>query len=258
MKKTVSLMAGLLMGLSGFCQTDNRNIQMIFVKGGNFYQGCDDKKYSGDEFANERPIHRVSVSSFSIGKYEVTLGQWRYITGVNPPAYNGSDYDNKDCDDCPVVKVSYDDIQEFIAKLNEKYPGKHYRLPTETEWEYAARGGKYSGNFKYAGSNKINEVAWWGKEGGIPHKVGGKKPNELGIYDMTGNVSEWCSDWYDPKYYDKTINALDPKGPDKGDKKVLRGGCCQDDDIVCRNTYRSRIPTSTNKWYLGFRLALDY
>lgn len=258
MKKISILVACLILSIRGFCQMDMRNIQMVFVKGGNFYQGCDDRKYSAEEFDNERPIHRVSVSSYYIGKYEVTLGQWRYIMGVNPPAYNGSEYENKACDECPVVKVSYDDILEFIKRLNAKYPGKNYRLPTETEWEYAARGGQHTENYKYAGSNKAGEVAWYGKENGTTHKVGLKKPNELGIYDLTGNVAEWCSDWYDKSYYEKTINALDPKGPEKGDKKILRGGCYMDDDVICRNTYRSRVPTNTSKWYIGFRLAMDY
>src|SRR5947209_2168029 len=152
MKQVILLFSLSILSFRGYCQDDN-NIQMIFVKGGTFYMGCDDHKYLAEEFDNEKPLHRVSVPSYYIGKYEVTLGQWRYITGVVPPAYIGVDYGNKDCDNCPVVKVSYDDIQEFIKKLNEK-TGKHYRLPTEAEWEFAAKGGKYGKSYRYAGSDK--------------------------------------------------------------------------------------------------------
>jgi sulfatase modifying factor 1 len=258
MKRTILLLAGIFITLSAFCQVDMRNIQMVFVKGGNFYMGCDDKQYSAAEFDDERPIHRVSVSSYYIGKYEVTLGQWRHIMGINPPAYNGVEYGNKNCDNCPVVKVSWDDIQAYITKLNEKYPGKHYRLPTETEWEFASRGGKYTGNFKYSGSNKIADIGWTGKPNSTTHPVGLKKENELSIFDMTGNVLEWCADWYDEGYYEKTIDAIDPKGPEKGEKKVLRGGSYFDDDVMSRNVYRSRFPANTRQWNIGFRLAMDY
>jgi formylglycine-generating enzyme required for sulfatase activity len=258
MKRTILLLATIFFSLPVFSQGDIRNIQMVFVKGGTFYMGCDDKQYLAAEFDDERPLHRVSVSSYYIGKYEVTNKQWRDVMGRYPTAYNGVEYDNKKCDNCPVVKVNNDDIQEFIKKLNELNPGKHYRIPTETEWEYAARGGKYSANNKFSGSNKASDVAWFGKEGSDPRPVGQKKPNELSIYDLTGNVLEWCSDWYDSTYYDKTINALDPKGPDKGNKKVLRGGSCTEDDVICRNVYRSKLAPNVRKWNVGFRLALDY
>ena len=257
MKRTILFLATVLMSIPGYCQGDIHNIQMVFVKGGTFYMGCDDKQYTAAEFDNERPIHRVSISSYYIGKYEVTNKQWREVMGRYPPAYNGVEYGNKKCDDCPVVKVNYEDIQEYITKLNELNPGKHYRLPTETEWEYAARGGKYSGNFKYAGSDKAADVGWYGKENSTTHIVGQKKPNELSIFDMTGNVLEWCTDWYDSTYYDKTINALNPKGPEKGDRKVLRGGSYFDDEIICRNVYRSRMSPKTRQWNIGFRLATD-
>jgi formylglycine-generating enzyme required for sulfatase activity len=177
--------------------------------------------------------------------------------GILPTPYNGADYANKDCDICPVVKVSYDDVQEFIKRLNEKYPGKNYRLPTELEWEYAARGGKYSGNYTYAGSNKLSSVGWYGRPKGATHPIGEKEPNELGIYDMSGNVLEWCSDWYDADYYKTTLDAVDPKGPATGEKKVARGGSYYDDDAVCRTVYRSRFTPKTRQWNLGFRLATD-
>jgi formylglycine-generating enzyme len=255
MKKTLLLIAGLLMGLSGFCQ-DDFNIQMIFVKGGNFFMGCDNHRFLTEEYNNEKPLHRVHVGSYYIGKFEVTNGLWKKLMGIYPPAYNGVDYGNKDCESCPVVKVSWDDAQEFIKRLNAK-TGKHYRLPTETEWEYAARGGKYSEKYEYSGSNKINEVAWYGKPNSTTHPIGQKKPNELNIHEMTGNVAEWCQDWYGEDYYKTTVDAIDPKGPTKGEKRVVRGGSYFDDDVVCRTVYRSRLAPDTRQWNLGFRLAMD-
>ncbi|MCD6011164.1 MAG: Sulphatase-modifying factor protein [Flavipsychrobacter sp.] len=256
MKKTALLIALVLMGYAGMGQ-DDVNIQMIFVKGASFFMGCDDHKFLDAEYDNEKPLHRVSVGSYYIGKYEVTLGQWRRIMGVKPHPYTGIDYGNKNCDDCPVVKVSWEDVQEFIKRLNAK-TGKHYRLPTETEWEFAARGGKYSKAYKYSGSNKITDVAWYGKEKGTTHPVGQKDPNELSIFDMTGNAAEWCEDWYGEDYYKKSIDEVNPKGPDKGNMRILRGGSYFDDDVVCRNVYRSRVKPDTRQWNIGFRLAMDY
>lgn len=258
MKRPLLTIAFLFVGAVAFSQRKiNVNIQMVYVKGGYFFRGCDDRKFTATEYDNERPVHRVNVSSFSIGKYEVTQGQWRAIMGIYPPSYNGVDYANKDCDDCPVVKVNYDEIQEFIKRLNEKYPGKNYRLPTELEWEYAARGGQYSGGYKYSGSNKLSEVGWYGRPKTAAHPIGQKEPNELSIYDLSGNVSEWCSDWYDGEYYKTTIDATDPKGPKEGDKKVVRGGSYYDDDVMCRTVYRNRFTPNTKRWDLGFRLAMD-
>jgi len=257
MKKIMLLVAALMVSYIGFSQTD-MGMQMIFVKGASFFMGSDDPHFHDAEYDNERPVHRVSIGSYYIGKTEVTNAQWRKVMGVFPPAYNGVDYDNKDCENCPVVKVSWDDVHEFIRKLNEKFPNKHYRLPTETEWEYAARGGKYTNNYLYSGSNKISEVSWNGKSKGTTHEVAQKKANEIGIFDMSGNVLEWCSDWYGEDYYSKTVDEIDPKGPKTGAKRVLRGGSYFDDDITCRTTYRSRFPPDTRQWNIGFRLALDY
>ena len=250
------MLSCILFGAHGNCQ-DDMNIQMVFVKGGSFFMGCDDHHILDNEYNNERPVHRVNVSSFSIGKFEVTLAQWRNLMGIKPPAYTGVDYENKDCDNCPVVKISWDDVQEFIKRLNAK-TGKHYRLPTETEWEFAARGGKYSKGFQYSGSDKITDVAWYGKDKGAAHPVGKKEANELSIYDMTGNAMEWCQDWYGEDYYKKSIDEVNPKGPEKGDQRIARGGSYFDDDVICRNVYRSRFAPDTRQWNLGFRLALDY
>ncbi len=255
-KSTLLLLVFLFIAVHGYSQ-DEMNIQMVFVKGGNFFMGSDDHHFLDDEYNNERPLHRVNVSSYYIGKFEVTLGQWRNVMGIKPPAYTGVDYGNKDCDNCPVVKVSWEDAQEFIKRLNTK-TGKHYRLPTETEWEYAAKGGKYAKDYKYSGSDKITDVGWYGKPNGSTHPVGKKSPNNLSIYDMTGNAMEWCQDWYGEDYYKKTIDEINPKGPEKGEKRILRGGSYFDDDVVCRNVYRSRLLPTTRQWNIGFRLAMDY
>lgn len=254
-KKATLLFGLVLANLHGFAQGEF-NIQMTFVKGGQFYMGCDDPKYLYPEFQNEKPVHRVSVTDFYIGKYEVTLGTYRKLMGKYPPAYDGVDYGNKFCDECPVVMMSWDDVQEFIKKLNEK-TGKNYRLPTETEWEYAARGGKYTEGYKFAGGNKPSPVAWWGKKRGTTHPIGEKSPNELSIYDMSGNVSEWCSDWYDEAYYGKTVDQMNPKGPATGQYRIVRGGSYFDPEEMCRNTYRNRLAPNVRRWDLGFRLATD-
>lgn len=253
--KPILLSLFMLASLSGFCQKE-LGIQMMFVKGGSFYMGSDDRNFHTKEYDNERPVHRVNIGSYYISKYEVTLGQWREIMGIYPPAYNGVDYGNKNCDNCPVVKISWNDAQEFIKRLNKKY-NKHYRLPTETEWEYAARGGKHSKKYMYSGSDNINSVAWYGHHNGSTHPVGEKQGNELDIYDMSGNVAEWCADWYEADYYQNTTDALDPKGPEKGDKRVVRGGSYFDDDAVCRSVNRGRYDPAMSRWDIGFRLAMD-
>lgn len=256
MKKKFLSLAVLICSSLAYGQTSTLNMPMVYIKGGNFFRGSDDSKYNDPEFDNEKPVHRVNVSSFSICKYEVTQGQWKLLMGMLPEAYVGVDYANKDCNDCPVVKVSYEEVQEFIRRLNEK-TGKSYRLPTELEWEFAARGGKYSGNYRYAGSNKLVTVGWYGKSRGATHPVGQKEPNELGLYDMSGNVMEWCADWYDPEYYRTTIDAVDPKGPETGEEKVVRGGSFFTDDKVCRTVYRSHYAPGVSRWDIGFRLAMD-
>ncbi|HDP98542.1 MAG TPA: hypothetical protein ENN22_05075, partial [bacterium] len=154
---------------------------MVFVAGGTFMMGS-------NEYDNEKPIHKVYVDDFYIGKYEVTQKQWFEIMGSNPSRFKG--------DNLPVERVSWNDVQEFIRKLNAK-TGGNFRLPTEAEREYASRGGSRSAHFKYSGSNNVDNVAWYDNNSGRKtHPVGTKQPNELGLYDMSGNVWEWCSDWY--------------------------------------------------------------
>lgn len=219
---------------------------MIFVKGGCFDMG--DIFDTGAD--DEKPVHTVCVGDFYLGKTEVTQKQWKDIAGDNPSKFK--------CDDCPVERVSWYDVQDFIKKLNEK-TGMHYRLPTEAEWEYAARSG--GGKEQWAGTNNnemIGEYAWYGSAaGGRTHAVAGKTPNRIGLHDMMGNVWEWCSDWYDKHYYETSPNK-DPHGPFEGSSRVLRGGGWRSKDSGLRTTDRNRfIPTSKNFSDIGFRLARD-
>ncbi|MEZ4915060.1 MAG: bifunctional serine/threonine-protein kinase/formylglycine-generating enzyme family protein [Chitinophagales bacterium] len=163
---------------------------MVYVAGGSFTMGCTSEQGS-DCYNYEKPAHTVSVQSFYIGKYEVTQEEWRAVMGSDPPELYF-----KGCDRCPVESVSWNDAQDFLKKLNAQ-TGKNYRLPSEAEWEYAARGGNKSKGYKYAGSDNINVVArYGGNSNNKTQTVGGKQANELGIYDMSGNVYEWCNDWY--------------------------------------------------------------
>ncbi len=193
------------------------NLEMIAVTGGTFTMG------SSNSESDESPPHTVSVGNFYMGKYEVTQAQW-YAVMKNSPSRFGN------CNNCPVENVSWNDIQEFLQKLN-RGTGKNYRLPTEAEWEYAAKGGQ---GYTYAGSDNIDQVAWYdGNSGSKTHPVGQKKPNGYGLYDMTGNVWEWCSDWYSSDYYESSP-AANPQGPSSGSDRVLRGGSWGYDAQDCR------------------------
>ena len=200
--------------------------------------------------SDEKPVHTVCVGDFYLGKTEVTQKQWEDVTGSNPAKFQ--------CADCPVERVSWNNAQEFIKKLNEK-TGMNYRLPTEAEWEYAAR----SGGLKeqWAGTNdeeKIGEYTWYGyTANGRTHAVAGKTPNAIGLYDMMGNVWEWCSDRYDKEYYE-TSPSKDPQGPSYGKTRVLRGGGWRSKGRVLRTTDRNNMPPSIKKFSdMGFRLARD-
>jgi len=218
---------------------------MIYVQGGTFTMGCTNEQGS-DCYDSEKPSHSVTVSSYSIGKYEVTQAQWRAVMGSNPSHFSG-------CDNCPVENVSWDDIQGFIRKLNSQ-TGKTYRLPTEAEWEYAARGGNKSRGYKYAGSNDVGSVAWYDDNSNSKtHSVGQKSPNELGIYDMSGNVWEWCSDW-DGAY--SSSSQSNPKGASSGTIRVLRGGSWTTRARNCRSSIRGNCPPDARDSAFGFRLVL--
>lgn len=218
--------------------------QMIRVKGGTFKMGSLEK-------TNEQPIHTVKLSSFSISKYEVTQKQWRAVMGKD------HDTNIKDCDDCPVDNVEWKDAVLFIEKLNKK-TGKKYRLPTEAEWEYAAKGGQKSNGHIYAGSTNISSVAWYRKNSqNTTHKVGSKEPNELGLYDMSGNVFEWCSDWYDVNYYKHSPTSNPNNLEEIGFHHVLRGGSWQSATDYCRTTSRFYSVYLKDRKLIGFRLAHD-
>ncbi len=218
---------------------------MVLIKGGCFDMG--DIFDTGD--TDEIPVHTVCVGDFYLSKTEVTQKQWEDVVGNNPSKFEDVDH--------PVEKISWYNVQDFIEKLNEK-TGKYYRLPTEAEWEYAAR----SGGFKeeWAGTNsesEIGEYAWYRKNSAKTgtHSVAGKKPNALGLYDMMGNVWEWCSDWYDRNYYE-TSPAKDPEGPAEGSTRVLRGGGWRSKPDQLRTVDRNDfVPTIKKFANIGFRLA---
>jgi formylglycine-generating enzyme required for sulfatase activity len=242
LKKILLVLAGVFC-LQVYVLAQKPEIEMILVHGGIFTMGCTGEQGS-DCIDDEKPAHQVTVRDFYIGKYEVTQAQWKAITGSNPSHFKG--------DRLPVELVRWDDIQEFIRKLNAK-TGKNYRLPTEAEWEYAARGGTQSRGYKYSGSNTVGAVAWyWDNSGEATHAVGTKQPNELGIYDMSGNVGEWCSDWGGD--YPSSAQT-DPAGPSSGSFRVGRGGSGGDDAQDVRVSRRNNYMLDSRYIDLGFRLA---
>ena len=218
---------------------------MVWVAGGTFMMGATSEQGSDAE-SDEKPVHKVTLSDFYISKYEVTQELWQAVMGSNPSEFKG---DSRR----PVENVSWDDCQEFIRKLNQM-TGKHFRLPTEAEWEYAARGGKQSRGYKYAGSNTIGSVAWYNVNTDITtYPVGQKSPNELGLYDMTGNVLEWCQDW-EGDY--GSGHQTNPQGPSSGSYRVSRGGCWIADANDCRVSFRFSCKQSDTNNFVGLRLAM--
>ena len=214
---------------------------MIGVEGGTFQMGSNDGYYT-----SEKPVHLVMVSSFCIGQTEVTQELWEAVMGSNP-------WLEMKGPELPVMGVSWVDCQEFIIKLNE-LSGQQFRLPTEAEWEYAARGGNKSQGYKYSGSNTIDDVAWYDDNSGeTVHDVATKQPNELGLYDMSGNVCEWCSDWYNNYTSDAQLN---PTGPTSGSSHVVRGGSWQHVADDCSIARRMSLPPNFHYGYMGLRLAL--
>ncbi len=224
---------------------------MVYVEGGTFTMGATSEQ-GGDADGDEKPAHSVTLSSYHIGQTEVTQELWEAVMGSNPSKFKGSNR--------PVECVSWDDCQEFLSRLN-RITGKRFRLPTEAEWEYAARGGSRSRGYKYSGSDYIYDVAWFVKNScdkgeSSPdygtHAVGTKLPNELGLYDMSGNVWEWCSDWYGA-YSSAQSN---PTGPSSGSGRVGRGGGWNYDAGSCRVADRRSTSPDYRNYYLGLRLAL--
>ena len=219
-------------------------IEMVKVEGGTFTMGATPEQ-GGDADAWEKPAHRVTLSGYYIGKYEVTQELWKAVMGSNPSYYKG--------DNLPVENVSWNDVQEFLRKLNAM-TGRNYRLPTEAEWEFAARGGNNSHGYRYSGSDNDNNVAWYYEDSGT-HVVGTKLPNELGIYDMSGNVWEWCQDWYSSTYYSNSPSK-NPHGPTRGSDRVCRGGSWGLNSVYCRVSCRVEYSPDLRQNNLGFRLAM--
>lgn len=227
---------------------------MIAVEGGTFQMGATSDQGS-EAIDEEKPAHSVTLSNYYLGETEVTQALWKAVIG-NPSEWKG-DKLTADGDNLPISCVSWNDCQEFIRKLNQK-TGKNFRLPTEAEWEYAARGGKKSKGYKYAGSNTIDQVAWyWDNGKDKTRAVKTKSPNELGLYDMSGNLCEWCQDWYSSDYYANSPSK-NPKGPSSGSCHVLRSGSLGSDAKYCRVSNRGyNTPDDWSRYY-GFRLALSW
>ncbi|MBO4264192.1 MAG: formylglycine-generating enzyme family protein [Bacteroidales bacterium] len=217
---------------------------MVSVGGGSLEMGATAEQWYEADNA-ERPAHNVTLRGFSIGESEVTQGLWKVVMGNNPSYFKlGDSY--------PVEQVSYDDCKAFIRKLNE-LTGKTFRLPTEAEWEYAARGGRRSRGKVYAGSDNMSNVGWYdANAGGTTHPVKNKGVNELGLYDMSGNVWEWCNDWFGEYGYDDLTN---PRGPSSGSTRILRGGSWYNGTWHCRVSFRSGEGPSLRTYIVGFRLA---
>ena len=263
MYKNVILSVGIFIFLVSFAAASEKEskdpvtgIELVFVKGGCFDMGDTFGDVIDD---NGKPVHNVCVSDFFIGKYEVTQGQWKAIMGDNPSYFSSCG------DTCPVENVSWNDVQNFIQKLNSR-TGESFRLPTEAEWEYAASsGGKKE---KYAGTSSDSDLgsyAWYVANSGLvpsafpkssnkTHPVGQKQPNSLGLYDMSGNVWEWVQDWYGNDYYSSSPRD-NPRGPSSGSSRVLRGGSWIFNSWLIRTSVRNSNTPSVRRNDIGFRVA---
>lgn len=224
------------------------SFRMKLVKAGTFRMGATPEMNDG-AFDYEFPVHKVTLTKdYYMGETQVTQALWQAVMGENPSEFKGDDQR-------PVECVSWNDCQVFIQKLNA-LTGERFRLPTEAEWEFAARGGNESRGCCYAGSNDLDAVAWHdGNSAEKTHAVAQKQPNELGLYDMSGNVEEWCADWYGEDYY-QTSPDVDPQGPDTGRLRVLRGGSWYGDAWDCRLSSRIRPYPEFRFNFYGLRLFL--
>ncbi|MDE6694403.1 MAG: formylglycine-generating enzyme family protein [Bacteroidales bacterium] len=235
------------------------NLEMVYVKGGTFEMGAVEEQDSG-AFDYEKPVHSVTLDDFYIGKYEVTQAQWEAVMGTTIAQQRDTANSSWDLsgvgDNYPMYYISWSEAQEFCQKLSQ-LTGKKYRLPTEAEWEYAARGGQYADGTRYAGSNTLGDVAWCqANSGSKTHPVGQKKPNGLGLYDMSGNVWEWCSDWFGEDYYSSSP-SVNPQGPASGSYRVGRGGSWYGPMAIyyCRMLARSCNTPGLRSRNVGFRVA---
>ena len=214
------------------------------VAGGVFTVGATSEQQ--DPFDNEKPTHTVTLSNYYIGETEVTQELWAAVMGNNPSYFTGNMQQ-------PVECVSWNECQTFIQKLN-RLTGAKFRLPTEAEWEFAARGGCNSRGYQYSGSSNLGDVAWYEDNSSTTtHPVKTRSPNELGIYDMSGNVWEWCQDW-SSSY--SSSSQTNPTGPSTGSRRVCRGGSWINEACYCRSANRGRNTPDGGYGYLGLRLAL--
>lgn len=243
----LSILSVMLINSASYAQRPVEPV-MIRVEGGTFKMGSNND-------ADEKPVHNVTLSSFSIGKYEVTVAEYKaYCTATGrkmPVAPPWGWFDNH-----PMTLISWTEASAYCDWLTDK-TGKLYRLPTEAEWEYAARGGKKSKNFPFSGSQDADAVAWYDAQGLGTKPVGTKQPNELGIYDMSGNVFEYCSDWYDGTYYSKSP-AENPRGPLNGLSRVMRGGSWLTPAIFSTVTHRYNLNPSLPHRINGFRVVSPF
>ena len=280
-KAIITLAISAMLSLSAVAQekqtitVNGVSFNMIKVEGGTFKMGAQSTDPNGENYDSEasereQPVHSVTLSDYYIGETEVTQELWEAVMGttIEQQRQKAEEYWGSDCDlfgqgsTHPMYYISWEECQEFIAKLNQ-LTGKRFCLPTEAEWEYAARGGNKSRGYKYAGSNTIGEVAWYDDNAcdGVgrnspaygTHPVGTKSPNELGLYDMSGNVYEWCSDWYG-KYL--SSSQTNPTGPTTGSNRVLRGGSWIGRAQNCRVSSRNINFQFIRYINFGFRLAL--
>ena len=225
--------------------TNSIGMEFVLIPAGKFWMGSADDDRAAD--SDEKPRHEVTISqAFHLGKYPVTQAQWQAVMGTNPSEFEGPDR--------PVENVSWKDAQTFIAKLNALEGHGRYRLPTEAEWEYACRAGSETAYSFGDDAGELGNYAWYsGNSGRKTHPVGQKQPNAWGLYDMHGNVEEWVQDWKG-KY--SSGAAVDPQGPEAGERRVLRGGSWNYGAEGCRSAHRIRFRSDYRADYYGFRLAL--
>ncbi len=227
------------------------SFKMVFISGWRFNMGQVQENGVFPQIS-DAPVHQVILDDYYLSDSLVTQEFWTAVMGNNPSHFKHPS--------SPVESVSYDDCMQFSSRLNAQ-TGEKFRLPTEAEWEYAARGGNVSKGYRYSGSNDIESVAWYGRGfSGFPYNrrtcpIKTKAPNELGLYDMSGNVYEWCQDWYGP--YPDELSVKNPKGPVTGRYKVARGGYWYNTELYCRVSYRAKFAPSERSSVVGLRLALQ-